>query len=84
MGYRKDIDGLRAVAVLAVVFFHAKLPGFAGGFVGVDVFFVISGFLITGLIAQDWKDGQFSFLTFYFRRVRRILPALGCLSLIHI
>jgi len=81
MGYRKDIDGLRAVAVLAVVFFHAKLPGFAGGFVGVDVFFVISGFLITGLIAQDWKDGQFSFLTFYFRRVRRILPALGCIYL---
>ena len=81
MGYRKDIDGLRAVAVLAVVFFHARLPGFPGGFVGVDVFFVISGFLITGLIAQDWKDGQFSFLTFYFRRARRILPALLCVYL---
>jgi peptidoglycan/LPS O-acetylase OafA/YrhL len=79
MEYRKDIDGLRAVAVLAVVFFHGRLPGFSGGFVGVDVFFVISGFLITGLIAQDCKAGHFSFVTFYFRRVRRILPALLCI-----
>jgi peptidoglycan/LPS O-acetylase OafA/YrhL len=78
MRYRKDIDGLRAVAVLPVVFFHAKLLGFSGGFVGVDVFFVISGYLITGLIAADWKAGRFSFVTFYFRRVRRILPALVC------
>jgi peptidoglycan/LPS O-acetylase OafA/YrhL len=79
MEYRKDIDGLRAVAVLAVVFFHGRLPGFSGGFVGVDVFFVISGFLITGLIAEDCRRGRFSFLTFYFRRVRRILPALLCI-----
>jgi len=79
MEYRKDIDGLRAVAVLAVVFFHGRLPGFSGGFVGVDVFFVISGFLITGLIAEDCKAGRFSFVTFYFRRVRRILPALLCI-----
>jgi peptidoglycan/LPS O-acetylase OafA/YrhL len=79
MEYRKDIDGLRAVAVLAVVFFHGRLPGFSGGFVGVDVFFVISGFLITGLIAEDCKAGRFSFATFYFRRVRRILPALLCI-----
>ncbi len=79
MEYRKDIDGLRAVAVLAVVFFHGQIPGFSGGFVGVDVFFVISGFLITGLIAQDSKAGRFSFVTFYFRRVRRILPALLCI-----
>jgi len=76
--YRPDIDGLRAVAVLAVVLFHAKIPGFSGGFVGVDVFFVISGYLITGLIAQDWKADRFSFATFYFRRIRRIVPALLC------
>ena len=78
MEYRKDIDGLRAVAVLAVVFFHGRLAGFSGGFVGVDVFFVISGFLITGLIAADCRAGRFSLVTFYFRRVRRILPALLC------
>jgi peptidoglycan/LPS O-acetylase OafA/YrhL len=78
MQYRKDIDGLRAVAVLAVVLFHAKVPGFSGGFVGVDVFFVISGYLITGLIAHDYANGRFTFLTFYFRRIRRILPALVC------
>ena len=78
MRYRKDIDGLRAVAVLAVVFFHSKLPGFSGGFVGVDVFFVISGFLITGLMAHDRGADRFSLVTFYFRRVRRIVPALLC------
>ena len=78
MKYRKDIDGLRAVAVLAVVLFHAKVPGFAGGFVGVDVFFVISGYLITGLIADDCRQGRFTFATFYFRRIRRIVPALLC------
>ena len=78
MRYRRDIDGLRAVAVLAVVFFHAKLPGFSGGFVGVDVFFVISGFLITGLMAHDRDAGRFSLATFYFRRIRRIVPALLC------
>jgi len=73
--YRKDIDGLRMIAVLAVVFNHAGLS-LPGGFVGVDIFFVISGFLITGLLAQDIVDGQFSVLTFYERRARRILPAL--------
>jgi peptidoglycan/LPS O-acetylase OafA/YrhL len=78
MEYRRDIDGLRAVAVLAVVFFHAKLPGFSGGFVGVDVFFVISGYLITGLIARDYRAGRFSFASFYFRRIKRIVPALLC------
>jgi peptidoglycan/LPS O-acetylase OafA/YrhL len=76
MHYRRDIDGLRAVAVLAVVLFHAKVPGFGGGFVGVDVFFVISGYLITGLIADDVKAGRFSFAGFYHRRARRIVPAL--------
>ena len=78
MRYRPDIDGLRAVAVLAVVFFHAKLPSFGGGFVGVDVFFVISGYLITGLIADDCRNGRFTFADFYFRRIRRIVPALVC------
>ena len=78
MEYRKDIDGLRAVAVLAVVLFHAKVPGFPGGFVGVDVFFVISGYLITGLITNDYANGRFSSSNFYFRRMRRIVPALLC------
>ena len=81
MKYRKDIDGLRALAVLVVVLFHAKVPGFSGGFVGVDVFFVISGYLITGLIAHDYANGRFSFATFYFRRIRRIVPALLCVYL---
>ncbi|HTR01117.1 MAG TPA: acyltransferase family protein [Candidatus Acidoferrum sp.] len=74
--YRPDIDGLRAVAVLAVIAFHA-FPGLVrGGFSGVDVFFVISGYLISGLLLQDLHDGSFSFAGFYARRVRRIFPAL--------
>src|SRR5262245_44966977 len=76
MKYRKDIDGLRAIAVLGVLFFHAKLPGFSGGFVGVDVFFVISGYLITGMMVHDSRSGDFSFCNFYARRIRRIVPAL--------
>ena len=72
--YRPEIDGLRAVAVLGVVLFHADL-GFTGGYVGVDVFFVISGFLITSLILKDLERDQFSFRDFWARRVRRILPA---------
>ena len=75
-GYRRDIDGLRAVAVLPVVFYHAGLPGFAGGFIGVDIFFVISGFLITSILARELDEGRFSLLAFYERRVRRIIPAL--------
>jgi len=74
--YRPDIDGLRAVAVLSVLFFHAGLPPFSGGFVGVDIFFVISGYLITGIILADIGKGRFSIATFYERRVRRIFPAL--------
>lgn len=73
--YRPDIDGLRAIAVLAVIFFHAGL-GVPGGFVGVDVFFVISGYLISGLILKDLEQDQFSLIDFWSRRVRRIFPAL--------
>jgi len=76
MKYRREIDGLRAVAVLPVIFFHAGLDIFAGGFVGVDVFFVISGFLITTIIIDQRARGRFSILEFYERRARRILPAL--------
>lgn len=75
IGYRPDIDGLRALAVLPVIFFHAKL-GCPGGYVGVDVFFVISGFLITSMILRDLKSGRFSLADFWERRIRRIFPAL--------
>jgi peptidoglycan/LPS O-acetylase OafA/YrhL len=74
--YRPDIDGLRALAVLAVVAFHAFPEYVTGGFVGVDVFFVISGFLITGIILDECRSGTFSLRRFYGRRVRRIFPAL--------
>ncbi len=74
--YRPDIDGLRALAVLAVVVFHAWPAVLSGGFVGVDVFFVISGFLITGIIKRAVDDHSFSLVDFYARRLRRILPAL--------
>ncbi len=76
MKYRAEIDGLRTLAVLPVVLFHAGFSTFSGGFVGVDIFFVISGFLITGIIADEISAGQFSLLHFYERRARRILPAL--------
>lgn len=74
--YRADIDGLRAVSVIAVVLYHFSVWPFTGGFVGVDVFFVISGYLITSIIYQEVSAGTFSFLDFYDRRIRRILPAL--------
>jgi peptidoglycan/LPS O-acetylase OafA/YrhL len=74
--YRADIDGLRALAILPVVLFHADVPGFGGGYVGVDVFFVISGYLITSIIVRELDTGSFSLMNFYERRVRRILPAL--------
>ncbi len=75
-GYRRDIDGLRALAIIPVVLFHAHVPGFSGGFVGVDLFFVISGFLITGILVREIDAGSFSLVHFYERRARRILPAL--------
>ena len=76
MEYRREIDGLRAVAVLPVIFFHAGFSFFSGGYVGVDVFFVISGYLITSIIIRECEEGRFSILKFYERRTRRILPAL--------
>lgn len=76
MKYRPEIDGLRALAVIPVILFHGGFAGFDGGFVGVDVFFVISGYLITTILAEDLAQGRFSLLTFYERRARRILPAL--------
>src|SRR5262245_42092518 len=76
MKYRAEIDGLRAVAVLPVILFHAGLSVSSGGFVGVDVFFVISGYLITSIIIEQVERGRFSLLDFYARRARRILPAL--------
>ena len=82
--YRGDIDGLRAVAVIAVVAFHAGVPGASGGFAGVDVFFVISGFLLGGIVFREVAERRFSFASFYVRRARRIVPALvatGALTL---
>jgi peptidoglycan/LPS O-acetylase OafA/YrhL len=76
MNYRREIDGLRAVAVLPVILFHAGFQTFRGGFVGVDVFFVISGYLITSLLLAEKQAGTFSLIHFYERRARRILPAL--------
>lgn len=74
--YRSDIDGLRAVAILLVLIFHAFPDALPGGFIGVDVFFVISGYLITGIIQSELQVGRFSLATFYARRIRRIFPAL--------
>lgn len=71
-----DIDGLRAVAVLPVILFHAGFELFAGGFLGVDIFFVISGYLITSILLLELEENKFSIINFYERRARRILPAL--------
>jgi peptidoglycan/LPS O-acetylase OafA/YrhL len=77
LAHRPDIDGLRAVAILGVLAYHARLPGVSGGFLGVDVFFVISGFLITGLLYRELREtNRISLSRFYARRARRILPAL--------
>ncbi len=77
MQYRKEIDGLRALAVLPVILFHGNLFGVTGGYVGVDIFFVISGYLITSIISEEIEGNRFSILNFYERRARRILPALS-------
>jgi len=82
MKYRPEIDGLRAVAVLPVILFHAGFGLFSGGFVGVDVFFVISGYLITSLLLEDIENKRFSLTNFYERRARRILPALFLVMLV--
>lgn len=84
MDYRREIDGLRALAVAPVVLFHAGFEAFSGGFVGVDVFFVISGYLITSIILAELRDGKFSIISFYDRRARRILPALLLVLLVSI
>lgn len=76
MNYRSDIDGLRAIAVLAVVLYHFDIDMFSGGYVGVDVFFVISGYLITSILLESQEEQNFSLTDFYERRIRRILPAL--------
>jgi peptidoglycan/LPS O-acetylase OafA/YrhL len=76
MEYRREIDGLRAIAVIPVILYHAGLNAFSGGYVGVDIFFVISGYLITSIILTEKSNDSFTIITFYERRVRRILPAL--------
>ncbi|MEO7864575.1 MAG: acyltransferase [Sphingomicrobium sp.] len=76
IAYRADIDGLRAFAVLIILWFHSGLPGLPGGFIGVDIFFVISGYLITSIVHRDTGEDRFRFAHFYERRFRRIAPAL--------
>ena len=76
MKYRPEIDGLRAIAVIPVILFHANFQLFSGGYVGVDIFFVISGYLITTIILTEKEQSTFSLINFYERRARRIIPAL--------
>jgi peptidoglycan/LPS O-acetylase OafA/YrhL len=82
MDYRREIDGLRALALIPVLFFHAGFEAFSGGYVGVDVFFVISGYLITSIVLKSLDEGRFSIVNFYERRMRRILPALFLVLLV--
>ena len=84
ISFRQDITGLRAIAVLAVVFYHAEIELFKGGWLGVDIFFVISGYLISNIIISELNEGTFTFKNFYLRRVRRILPALFSMLLLTI
>ena len=77
MNFRNDINGLRAIAVIAVVLFHFNVAGFSGGFVGVDIFFVISGYLMTKIIFSKLATDSFSLTQFYLARSRRIIPALA-------
>jgi peptidoglycan/LPS O-acetylase OafA/YrhL len=82
-GFRPDLEGLRAIAVSLVLLYHAAVPGFGGGYVGVDVFFVLSGFLITGLLLREIETtGRISLPAFYARRLRRLLPAVALLILV--
>jgi peptidoglycan/LPS O-acetylase OafA/YrhL len=76
ISYRKDLNGLRALSVLAVVFYHSDIEVFKGGWLGVDIFFVISGYLISNIIVSELNSNTFSFKKFYIRRIRRIIPAL--------
>ena len=76
MYYRAEIDGMRAFAVIAVIMFHAGFELFSGGFLGVDIFFVISGYLITNILIEDLENNEFNIINFYQKRARRILPAL--------
>src|ERR1035438_9814169 len=80
--YRGDIDGLRAMAVIPVVLYHIGFSAFSGGFVGVDVFFVISGYLIASMLMGDIRNARFSIVGFYERRIRRILPAFTAMTTI--
>ena len=76
-GFRTDIQALRGLAVSLVLFYHAGFDFLGAGFLGVDVFFVISGFLITDMVRKEVEAGRFSFINFYFRRAKRLLPAAG-------
>ena len=76
INYRPEIDGLRALAVIPVIFYHASYPFFSGGYLGVDIFFVISGYLISCIILDELEKNEFSILNFWKRRAKRILPAL--------
>src|SRR5271154_5430770 len=77
-GFRADIEGLRAVGILLIVGYHAGIPGFSGGFIGVDVFFVVSGYLITRRLLKDSAEtGTVAFGTFWARRIRRLVPGLA-------
>jgi len=82
VAYRRDIDGLRAIAILLVVLFHYEVPLFAAGYVGVDIFFVISGFLITGILRHSIETRRFRYRDFYLRRARRLIPALFCVVIV--
>ena len=84
MTYRPDIDGLRAVAVIAVILFHLNTNWLPGGFLGVDIFFVISGYLIGGILYRELSTGTFSLKRFYLRRMRRILPAFFAVVVISV
>ena len=84
MKYRAEIDGLRAIAVIPVILFHAGFESFSGGYVGVDIFFVISGYLITTILVEDLNNNRFSLISFYERRSRRILPALYFMIIINL